>query len=213
MKIGITGTSSVGKSTLAIRLAEVTGLPLISDVEVHARAFNMMELRGIAPHTRYFPDMTPEEHVEFERCLLPVRQQLQDENPHFVADETPLDFINWYYVICGQHPDLMPHEEFHKYHEKWVDQIKAYDLIWYLPFGSLPIVDDNRRFTNRVQLEFWDNAIRGLILKLSDELTGRIHIMPYNVIGLEHRVNKVLGSMMGVYKEFGFRSTPESWTF
>ena len=213
MKIGITGTSSVGKSTLAAKLSEVTGLPLLSDVELHARAFNLMELRGKAPHTRYFPDLTTEEHIEFERCLLPMRKKMQEENPHFIADESPLDFINWYYVICGQHPELMPHEEFSLYYEEWLKQIDDYDLIWYLPFGSLPVVDDNRRFTNRVQLEFWDNAIRGLIFKLSDRLQGRIYIMPNNVVELLHRVNKVLGSMMGIYREQRFKSSPEVWTF
>jgi hypothetical protein len=213
MRIGVTGTSSTGKSTLAKRLAEVTGLPLISDVEVHARAFNIMELRGCPVSTRYFPDMKPDEHVEFERCLFVVRQKLQDDYPNFVSDESPLDFINWYYVICGQHPDLMPHEEFHEYYKGWVHQIKNYDVIWYLPFGSLSIVDDNRRFTNRVQLEFWDNALRGLIFKLSDELGGKIHIMPDHIVDLQQRVAKVLGSMMGVYKEQGFQSTPAAWTF
>lgn len=194
MKVGIAGVSSTGKSTLAEAVARATNLPLIIDHDVHERCWLWLEQRGKLPSTKFFPSMTKEEHINFERAVLAVRSEMEDTMPDFIADETPLDYLNYFYHVCAPHQDIMPAEEFNLAEEKFWEQTQKYDIIWYLAPGQLPIVDDNRRFTNKGLLTGWDYTLRGIVgnaIDLPKPMYGFITDVP----DLEKRVEVVTKSM------------------
>jgi hypothetical protein len=195
MRIGISGVSSTGKSTLASDLALATNLPLLSDVDLHAETFKRLEQQGLMPHTRVFPEMTTEEHVTVERCMIRTRIQMEADAKDFVADETPLDFLNYLYNVCGPRPDLMPPDEFDLIRRAMLDLLTRYDFIFYLPFDQLPVVNDNRRFTNKNLLQLWDFSLRGIHEKYRLICRLPLHTMAYSDrrARLDHAFNIVNG--------------------
>jgi hypothetical protein len=136
-----------------------------------------MEADGAAPHSRVFPEMSKDEHVRFERYIMRQRIALEERHDSFIADETPLDFLNYLYNICAPHPELMTPAEFQSLRNEWLDLLPRYDRIIYLPFGQLPIVDDARRFTNENLLWLWDFSLNGII---TSSCFPRLRRMPYS---------------------------------
>jgi len=202
MKLAFCGTSSVGKTTLAKRVAELLGLPVLLDKDLHRQVFDLMAAQGHPVSTEYFPGMTRQEHVDFERHVWFCRQNaLRNLGEDWVTDESPIDFINWFYIICGPYPEHMSADEFRFFKNCFLQELPAYDRVIYLPVGVLPIENDNRRFTNTVSLEFWDNAIRGLLFKLSDTLGERLITMPREVLSVEDRAALVVGSVSVLEKK------------
>ncbi len=197
MKLAFCGTSSVGKTTLAKRVAELLSLPVLLDKDLHRKVFDLMASQGHPVSTEYFPGMTRQEHVDFERHVWLCRQDaLRNLGDDWITDESPVDFLNWFYIICGPYPEHMSADEFRFFKNMWLSELKDYDRIVYLPVGVIPIENDNRRFTNTVSLEFWDNAIRGLLYKLSSKLGERLIVMPREVIDPEQRAALVVDSLV-----------------
>ena len=194
MRVGISGVSSTGKSTLAKAVSETTKLPLILDVDVHAAAFAHMGVLGQTPHTKFFPDMTRQEHINFERAYVEVRLALEDSMPDFIGDETPVDIVNYFYHVCAPHPEIMPPAEFEATLTRLWAQTKKYDVIWYLAPGQIPIVDDGRRFTNQHLLAGWDYTLRGLMGEVVDEDKPMLGFM-LNVPDLEKRIKSVTAAI------------------
>jgi hypothetical protein len=193
MKIAFCGTSSVGKTTLAKLVAKKLNLPILTDKDLHREVFTLMAEQGHPVSTEYFPGMTRQEHVDFERHVWLCRQDaLRRLGNDWITDESPIDFINWFYIVCGPYPEHMSADEFRFFKNCFLKELPHYDLIVYLPVGVLPVENDNRRFTNSVSLEFWDNAIRGLLFKLSDDLGSRLLIVPRETTDLEARAALVV---------------------
>lgn len=198
MRIAISGVSSTGKSTLARQVGQQLGIPCLLDVDIHDKAWALLEKRGLMPKTKFFPDLSKEEHIEFERAVCKSWWDMEEILSHGIFDESPLDFINYFYSVCAAHRDIMPPVEL-KYliDESW-KRIKTYDIIWYLPFGKLNIVEDGRRFTNQNQLEYWDYSLRGLV----EEARNRgvdVRMMDPSI--LPERVAEVVHSIMSLQKE------------
>lgn len=184
MRIGICGVSSTGKTTLTQDIAKLTGLPALLDKDLHPMAFRDMEQNGDAPRTKFFPDMTPEEMVKFERYVQAARARVERQarwaGPGgYVADETPFDFLNYLYLTSAAHPKFMNEEEFEDLVKLQLSFIPWYDAIIYLPFGQLPIVDDQRRHTNRRLLQYWDFSLRGIIQEHTRGGNLTVHTMPH----------------------------------
>ncbi len=194
MRVGIAGVSSVGKTTLAEAVAKKVGIPAILDRDYHEKCWAWLEQRGIMPRTKFFPEMTPEEHINFERAALVTRIEMEEEMKEFIGDETPLDFLNYFFHICAPHPEIMPAAEFEESAKKLWAQIEKYDLIWYVASGQIPIVDDNRRYTNEHLLTGYDFTLRGMIGNVID-MSKPIMGFLTNVPELEMRVKVVCSSI------------------
>lgn len=206
LRIGISGVSSTGKSTLAKAVAEAVNMPLILDKDLHEKTFQYMEELGIAPHTRYFPEQTPQEDIDFERAVLTKRVELEDACGSFVADESPLDYLNYIYIMCCRHPKLISSSEVEDMVGLMTKRLETYHLIWYLPFGVLPTVDDGRRHCNIPLLRHWNYALQGLLADHQELLGSRLRVMPKHAIDLGLRTKMVRDSIIG-HGEY-----PEIWS-
>jgi hypothetical protein len=193
MIIGISGVSSTGKSSLAKAAAEKLNLPVLLDTDWHERAWKWLEEKGLMPHTKFFPELTPEEHINFERAAVSSRIAMENEQSEFIGDETPLEYINYLYLTCAPYPNLISPTELNVMIDALRSQLRRYDLIWYLPFGQLPVVDDGRRLTNEHLLKGLDYRLRGMmqeLIELQHPIIGIIN----DITDLETRVKIVLTS-------------------
>jgi hypothetical protein len=194
MRVGIAGVSSTGKSTLTKAASEKAGISAILDTDVHAAAFLRMDTLNQTPHTKFFPDMTREEHINFERAYVAARLDMESLMPDFIGDETPLDIMNYFYHVCAPHPEIMPPAEFEATMKSLWEQASKYDIIWYLAPGQIPIVDDNRRFTNKNLLEGWDFTLRGILGMTIDHEKPMLGFLT-NTPELDVRVEAVVDSI------------------
>jgi hypothetical protein len=148
--------------------------------------------RPNAKHPVLSKDVSGRPH-QFERVFHTVRCDLENSLPEFIADETPLDLINYFMHICAPFPDIIPQEEVEQMIKKQWELLSRYDIIWYLAPGQLPIVEDNRRYTNKSLLAGFDYTIRGMIgdvVDLGKPIIGFIAGVPE----LEKRVEVVVES-------------------
>jgi hypothetical protein len=201
MKIAISGVSSTGKSTLTRALSQALGIPGFIDTDLHEKTWDLLTQHGRMPSTQHFPSMTPEEHINFERAIHIVQRDTFYKVPRGIFDESSLDFLNWYYVACAPHPELIAHDELaYMVRDIWV-QTRSYDAILYLPFGFLPVVNDDRRFINEHQLRHWDYSLQGLLHEAGD--------IGVNIITLEStnptaRLEEALSTITALAKECDF---------
>jgi nicotinamide riboside kinase len=174
MRIGITGSQGTGKSTLAVALARVLGLSLITEqARTVAKDLGIVNLRDLKDNHELGRAFQ-------EGCL---EYQIAAEKAHFqgfVSDRTTIDnAVYW----LKHHAHRWDSETSNSYYEQALGNVKNYDLIVYVPPEILP-VDDGFRSTNReYQLEI-DTYIRAFI-----SMSGGA----FKVRGsVENRINMVL---------------------
>jgi nicotinamide riboside kinase len=190
MKIGISGVSSTGKSTLSREVSALSGFNLLSDVDLHKQAFDLLTEQGKTPSTKYFPGMTKLEHINFEKAIHSCRtlSEFIPSQSKVVYDESPLDFINYYYAVCAAHPDLLDSKMLEAMVQEMWHHLGSYDLIVYLPFNSINVEEDGRRFTNKPLLTFWDLSLKSLVNKASEY----VWVEELNTNVFEERVKSVM---------------------
>ncbi len=143
MKIGITGAQGTGKTTLASILAEVLGIPLITE-QVRKVAKDM----GIESLKKVRADIETG-GVFQEACLkyqLSVEQGLSD----FISDRTTIDnAVYW----LKHHAHHWPSQVSIAYYRDAFRNIRNYNLILYVPPELEPIDDGFRDMGREHQLE------------------------------------------------------------
>ncbi|MGQ9367593.1 AAA family ATPase [Azospirillum sp. A39] len=149
MRIGLTGSAGVGKTTLALTLGATLGVPVL-----HERMRDRLRA-GYSLHA-----LTREEH----RALL--REDAEDLADRaagvpagFVADRTPLDFVAFW--LCNGYAADDPAGT-----ADFVEQARAavadWDLVVVLPWGVLPLVDDGVRYANPWHQLHAQSVVEGL---------------------------------------------------
>lgn len=133
-KIGICGSHGTGKTTLAKRLSEETGLPLIIEqARIVAEQLNI-NIRDLEPKSR--------EGFLFQYGCL--NYQIKEEQARwlgFVSDRTTIDnAAYWTKLYAG----LWPARYSLRYYEVAFNNVKNYDLIIYVPI-EFELVDDGVR--------------------------------------------------------------------
>jgi uroporphyrinogen III methyltransferase / synthase len=173
MRIGLSGAPGVGKTTLALALAEDLGLPYIAE-EMRAQ----IERLG-----RPLIGLPTDEIARILRALWRERAARERATPAFVADNSCLDFAAYavYYDCLGEadgadEPELLREPRAH---------LARYDAIIVLPCGSLPYVSDGVRPDGRWAQVRHQLIIEGMIRCYAD--LEKVHYLPAACVDLAER--------------------------
>jgi predicted ATPase len=171
MKILITGSMGVGKTTLTNMLGEVKKIDVLPEVarEMIEEGFDLGS--GIT------------EGIEREILNRQILLELSEDD--FIADRGIIDILAYCMVIFGDNTELLNHVN------KWLSKAH-YDIVFYLP-PEFPLEDDGVRTTDIEFQKNIDEAIK-FILK-------SVPFKWYEIRGTkEERLNKVLDKLLVIKK-------------
>lgn len=182
MRIAVSGSAGTGKSTLAIELSKVLGLPFISEgVREYLQSVGINNFKGLSP----------QDTMQMQHHILNNKLMLEDKYGDFVADRSTADSMV-YTLRWGSKGT--PDKEVADYIERCLTQLKTYDLILFCPWNSIAYEQDGLRSSNIFyQLEI-SMAVYG-ILSYSG---ATVHIVKET--SLEERVKEVLEIINRLHK-------------
>ena len=145
MKIGFTGTVSVGKTTLVNALKE---LPEFKDYRFATERSKYLRDLGIPLNT----DSTLKGQTIFlaERC-----SELINEN--IITDRTVIDVMA--FTMCAESIDVYHKDAFEEYASRFIEE---YDWIFYVSHAGVEIEDNNVRTTDSNYRNQIDDMIKYL---------------------------------------------------
>ena len=145
MKIGFTGTVSVGKTTLVNALKE---LPEFKDYKFATERSKYLRDLGIPLNT----DSTLKGQTIFlaERC-----SELINEN--IITDRTVIDVMA--FTMCAESIDVYDKDGFEEYASRFIEE---YDWIFYVSPAGVEIEDNNVRTTDSNYRDQIDSMIKYL---------------------------------------------------
>ena len=133
MRIAISGSAGIGKTTLARQLAEYYKIPMIAEgvrEYLREKGLTLQEARAQSLY-------------DFQTAIWQRHSYLTQKYPDFIADRSFVDFLVYASYHISPEADWLP-----EYINKVASYAYAYDLIIILPFGNFPIVSDGTRKTN-----------------------------------------------------------------
>ena len=168
MRIGFTGTMSVGKTTLVNAFKE---LPKFKDYKFATERSAYLSSLGIP--------LNYETNIEGQTVFLAERvAELMQEN--IITDRTILDVMA--FTECAQKINVIDKDAFARYAKRFIYQ---YDYIFYISPEGMDIEDNGIRETNSEYRTQIDNTIQQLLVKY-----GPIY---YKLSGsTEERINKII---------------------
>jgi len=170
MKIGFTGTMSVGKTTLVNALKE---LPEFKDYNFKTERSKYLRDLGIPLNT----DSTTKGQIIFlaERC-----SELYDEN--IITDRTLIDVMAFTALA-----KTIPLTFSYNFNDLSQDLLQEYDYIFYISPKGVDIEDNGVRTTDPEYRESVDNEIKKIIKEKKGYIKNLIELNG----SVEERVNKV----------------------
>ena len=138
IKIGLTGPSSTGKSTLARDFALNTGIPFKS-----VQTADVLQECGYASHA----DLVKaglEANLKFQKKLVEARLNLLHSDSDFITDRTPLDSLVYYNMSAMHDPEALDPA----WESQVIRSLAGYTLVQFLPFGSIPMEQAERRINS-----------------------------------------------------------------
>ena len=153
MKIGLTGTMSVGKTTLVKALKK---LPQFKEYKFATERSKYLRDLGIPLNT----DSTLKGQTVFlaERCA-----ELMHDN--LITDRTIIDVIA--FTKSAKSINVLDKDEFEQYASLFMGE---YDYIFYISSEALPIEDNGVRETNSTYRHLIDVSIQNLLQSYSYKL-------------------------------------------
>ena len=147
MRIGVSGLSSTGKTTLARQISMVLQLPLLDEGMKHVYARRREKIGRDIPK---WSELSIGSKIDFQMEMIQHRCEKEMNLKEFVGDGTPLDIMAFWLEWSTRDPG----DSAYKYSnvaamdELLGKALARYDIIFQLPFGVLPVEDDNRRITD-----------------------------------------------------------------
>ena len=171
MKIGLTGTMSVGKTTLVKALKK---LPQFKDYKFATERSKYLRDLGIPLNT----DSTLKGQTVFlaERCAELMHDDL-------ITDRTIIDVIA--FTKSAKSINVLDKDEFEQYASMFVGE---YDYIFYISPEGLPIEDNSVRETNAEYRDLIDSNIKHLMQSYPHRFKS-IHIISGST---EERIQQIL---------------------
>ncbi len=151
IKIAISGTHGVGKTTLAKRLAESLYVPLLSEV-----ARDVAVSTGIE-HTEQISKGSLLTRIMFQGAVFGMQGLKEKMHGGFVSERSILDCIAYCYLYG------LPEHFISTLREAALIHSGSYDLIIYCPIPGGYVQDDGFRLIDRISQQKVDIYMRGLI--------------------------------------------------
>lgn len=183
--IGLVGTSGVGKTTLAQKVSEVTGVPFISS-----------QVRSV--YKMY--DADPSKHYDFDTKMT-IQQKLLEfaeleyrgAGSLFISDRTPIDFAA--HMISDVRTDSLNIRQT----EELLAYIDRCYRITNLYFASLILVQPGIQFehrsmrpSNEAHLEHLNLVMTGMIADADGKIHSAKHTLSRSMLDLDKRVESVI---------------------
>lgn len=170
LRIGICGSASVGKTSLANALAAELKLPCLRE-----EMRDYLESTGVN-----LAELPSAETAAVLEQLWKEREQKELRTRSFVADNCPLDFAAYalYYGCLNSENSTI-------FLSKTLEFAAKYDAVFVLPWGVLPYAEDGVRPANQhLQLRY-QFILEGLLRKHVDP--KKLHFFPENIVHLDKR--------------------------
>jgi nicotinamide riboside kinase len=136
MKLALTGSSSTGKTTLALELARCPNFSISEFVSADSRSL----LEELGYHS--MDQMTRDELREFQYLYLERKLAIEADRDSFITERSTVDVAAYWSVRDAY--DL-PAVTRNSYIDRCRLHALSYDLHVYLPFGVIPFVFDGYR--------------------------------------------------------------------
>jgi nicotinamide riboside kinase len=174
MKIAISGSSGTGKTALTNELSKVLNYSIVKE-----------QVRDIIfeKYNNKIPTML-RDFKDFETEILNRKIKLETElKDNFITDRSTADILCYSLIKLNQ--------EFPEYtmqlKEQCVKWLDNYDIIFFIPFGSIPLINDGVRSTNQSYQYMTSMLIFGILMNNCKE---KIYVL--NFINLKERIDECL---------------------
>jgi len=151
-RIALSGCGGSGKSTLAKALADRLNYPRIDE-----GVREWMRDNGVT-HLR---EMTPADTLKMQDEMLQKKRAHECALPYFVADRSTADNLAYALRWCARDVSEMAINQYKILCQNHAEH--NYDLILFLPWGRIPLVDDGVRSANHAYQYEISCLIRGIL--------------------------------------------------
>lgn len=179
MRIALSGSSSTGKTTLA--LAVSARRPEL--VRLNADARSLLNEMGMTTATH----LEPHDYSIFQRRYLARKFRLERQYDNFITDRSFVDGYAYWLMNCHASAPQQINEQMLRLCRTLSSR---YDQHFFLPYGLLPHADDGWRNTDR----FYHQAVSERILRLLCEWGLRHEVV--ESLDLDERVEQILASCL-----------------
>jgi len=175
MRFAVSGSSGTGKSTLAEELSRILNVPRVGEgVREYLEAHNITHLR----------ELTPQGTMEMQNEIFMTKYVKEKSLREFVADRCTADNVAYALRWCAR--DVDP-KEVHDYVNKLREHCREmYDLVFFLPWGSIPLEDDGIRSSKPLYQYEMSCLIKGILIDWE---------VPFYIVrsqSLDDRINECL---------------------
>ncbi|QWV92108.1 ATP-binding protein [Geomonas oryzisoli] len=185
MKVAFTGSSSTGKTTLALRLQTDPRFCILLPAFITVDARRILAERGFGSMDR----MQPEELRSFQHAYLERKLALENGRDGYFTDRSFIDLAAYW---LERDAAGLPASEVEAFVEICRHEANRYDLHVYFPYGLIPFESDGYRSED----EIFHQRINSRICQLLHDWGHRV--VRLNAIDISERCDAVIGTLQEI---------------